>query len=364
LQTEKNYWLAAARLAGLGPVKFQHWLSLFGNMTALFNAADKDLHAAGIAAKYIYLLKKPDWQKVLADEKWLAKNNCQMITYQDELYPPLLKEIHDAPLILFVAGNADLLLQPQLAMVGSRNPSNSGREHADEFAQQLAQTGLIITSGLAAGVDTASHEGALKVGCPTIAVMGTGMRYIYPRTNHKLASIIKEQGAIVTEFLPDTPPKAKNFPARNRIISGLSLGVLVVEAAARSGSLITARCAIEQNREVFALPGSIHNPLIRGCHQLIRQGAKLVETIDDILDELKISHSSPATRQMQSPTKNLVDLTPAMQRVFDQVNDAVTPMDAIILRTGLLAGEVSSMLLLLELDGYVQIVPGGYARMQ
>jgi DNA processing protein len=260
--------------------------------------------------------------------------------------------------VLYVRGDVGLLSKNQLAMVGSRHPTAMGVETAQQFAKQLAASGLVITSGLALGIDGASHRGALLTG-KTIAVLGTGLGSIYPRTHQSLATeILEKGGTLVSEFPPASPPKAAHFPLRNRIISGLSLGVLVVEAAIRSGSLITARTALEQNREVFAIPGSIHNPLARGCHQLLRQGAKLVETVEDVLEEINLQ----ITKTTKLPLKEPVDLDPQLKRVLAQIGYEATAVDAIILRSELTASEVSSMLLSLELAGYVCNAPGGYVR--
>ncbi len=216
----------------------------------------------------------------------LEGDNRHLITLHDARYPTLLREIDDAPPMLFIQGDPTILNLPQIAIVGSRNPSASGRQTATDFAHFLASAGLAITSGLADGIDGAAHQGALETKNSTLAVTGTGLDRVYPAKHRELAHRIAEQGALISELPPGTPPIPANFPRRNRIISGLSLGTLVVEAAQKSGSLITARLATEQGREVFAIPGSIHNPLARGCHALIRQGAKLVETAGDILEEL------------------------------------------------------------------------------
>ncbi|MEO8400211.1 MAG: DNA-processing protein DprA [Gammaproteobacteria bacterium] len=355
-------WLAAANLSGIGPITFHRALDYFQTIDAIFSASEKELQIAGLTQKQIHLLKTPDWKTAEANQEWAAKNHCQIISFVDPAYPLLLREIHAAPLILYVQGDADLLQQPQLAIVGSRNPTITGSELAEKFAAELASANLVITSGLALGVDAASHQGALASTGKTIAVLGTGLAHIYPRSHQKLAEAIKSKGALVSEFAPNTLPKAPHFPMRNRIISGLSLGVLVVEAAIRSGSLITARLASEQNREVFAIPGSIHNPLARGCHQLIRQGAKLVETAEDILEELGALYAAILPKTQALSNKEPVDLDPQMQRVLAKIGYEVTSLDVIITRSRLTAGLVSSMLLSLELKGYVQAVPGGYQR--
>jgi DNA processing protein len=277
-----------------------------------------------------------------------------------------LREIPDPPPLLFVHGDPEVLHTPQLAMVGSRNPSVSGSETAREFAYHLATSGLSITSGLAIGIDGASHAGALDAGGITIAVTGTGLDRVYPASQHDLAHRIAEQGALVSEFPPQTQVKSGNFPRRNRIISGLALGTLVVEAAHKSGSLITARLASEQGREVFAIPGSIHNPMARGCHRLIRQGAKLVETANDVLEELAplLQELEPLPHQGTQESLELRDeLDAEYQLLLKCMGFDPTPIDLLIERSGLTAEVVSSMLILLELEGHVSSAPGGiYCR--
>jgi len=356
--THVHYWLALSRLPNVGPVTIYHWLDYFKDIEKLFSASLSDLHSAGVSTKQIQALKNTNWQQIEKDLQWLEKNNSYLLTPADPQYPARLRELHDAPLVLYVQGDINILAKTQLAIVGSRHPTVTGAEIARQFAKELAATGLVITSGLALGIDAASHRGALLTG-KTIAVLGTGLASIYPRSHHALAKdLVEKGGALISEFSPQSPPKAAHFPMRNRIISGLSLGVLVVEAAVQSGSLITARAALEQNREVFAIPGSIHNPLARGCHKLIRQGAKLVETAADILEEIGIHMA----RTPEPPPQEPVDLDPLIQRVLAQIGYETTVLDAIIVRSGLTASEVSSMLLSLELEGYVQSVPGGYAR--
>jgi DNA processing protein len=255
-------------------------------------------------------------------------------------------------------------------MVGSRNPSTSGKQTAREFAQHLASTGLVITSGLALGIDAASHQGALDVDMPTIAVMGTGLDRVYPARHRELAYAIAEQGTLVSEFPIGTSPRAGNFPQRNRIISGLSLGTLVVEAAKRSGSLITARYAGEQGREVFAIPGSIHNPLSRGCHHLIRQGAKLVETAQDVVVELGALAGAcapaPDTRTTtDSARHNATDLDSDYTQLLDLMGFEPISINQLVGTSGLTPAEVSSMLLQLEMSSYIAASPGGlYNRLK
>lgn len=359
---ELRYWLALWRAPGVGPVKFHQLLERFGEPQQLFDSPcfpdDKRL------ADY---LRKPDWQGVEGDLEWLQQEGCHLLTFKDRHYPQRLRELPDAPPLLFLRGSPGVLENPQLAMVGSRNPSATGRETAFDFSRTLAASGMVITSGLASGIDTASHQGALDGAGQTIAVAGTGLDRVYPAANRELAyAIIDGGGAILSEYPPGTPPLAVNFPKRNRIISGLSVGTLVVEAALRSGSLITARLAAEQGREVFAIPGSIHNPLARGCHQLIRQGAKLVESAGDILEELAPQlRAAMAEEEFDNDAAAVVEnsgLDDEYLTLLACIGDEATPVNQMVERSGLTAEAVSSMLLLLELQGFVASAAGGYAR--
>jgi DNA processing protein len=304
-------------------------------------------------------------EEIKAARRWLEQPNHALVTILDADYPTLLKQISDPPIALFVQGDKSLLTDLQLAIVGSRNPSSMGKETAFAFASYLAGVGLIITSGLATGIDAAAHRGALDAGGKTIAVCGTGLNTIYPPRHRELAAQIATNGALISEFPLPAAVRPYHFPKRNRIISGLSLGVLVVEAARRSGSLITARLASEQGREVFAIPGSIHNPLARGCHGLIRQGAKLVETAADVLEELSplanIAQKRPQHKKVEkadpAPT-----LDPNCQRLLSYIDYEPTPVDVLVARSGMKAEEVSSMLLLLELQSLIQMEAGGYRK--
>lgn len=359
--TNQITWLALSRMPGIGSIAIRRWLEQFNNIDNLFSAKESDWQLAGFTPKQIHALKNPDWKQAKLDLVYLKEHQCELVTLEDVRYPALLKEIYDPPLLLYVKGDPNLLAKPQLAMIGSRNPSITGKETAEQFAAELASAGWIITSGLALGIDSASHRGALKTG-KTIAVMGSGLKHIYPRSNQTLSKKIIENGALVTEFPHDTLPKSFHFPMRNRIISGLSKGVLVVEAALQSGSLITARLALEQNRDVFAIPGSIHNLQARGCHQLLRQGAKLVENISDIVEEMGVCVESVPTKLELVESEEAVDLDPSLKRVLAHIGYEVTALDVMLVRTGLTMIELSSMLLSLELKGYVHVVPGGYAR--
>jgi DNA processing protein len=364
---QARYWLALLHSPHLGSRGISRLLAQIPDPADLFNAPAPLLDRFQLKKETREHLSNPDWSRIEADLAWLAQPDNHLITIQDPSYPPLLKEIPDPPPALFVHGNPRILGQPQLAIVGSRNPSASGKESAHGFAHALASIGLTITSGLAIGIDAEGHEGALAGGGQTIAVAGTGLDRVYPARHHALAHRIAQQGALVSEFTPNTPARAGHFPRRNRIISGLSLGTLVVEAAMQSGSLITAHQAIEQGREVFAIPGSIHNPLSRGCHALIRQGAKLVETAQDIMEELE-----PLLGYLYEPTS--IGATPPIekphhpldaehQQLLGNVGFDPAPIDQIIRQSGLTAEAVSSMLLVLELEGHVLSAPGGrYCR--
>jgi DNA processing protein len=347
-------------------VLFQRILSAGIKPGELFENPAGDVLGKGLklSAKTLAYFKSPSWDRVEKDLDWAGKSGCQIICLSDSLYPSLLKEIPDPPPMLFVRGNSEVLSMPQLAVVGSRNPSAGGRQLANDYARQLAQTGLTITSGLALGIDAASHEGAMQAGF-TLAVAGTGPDRIYPARHRELAYRIVEQGAIISEFPLGTPPLASNFPRRNRIISGLSLGTLVVEAAVKSGSLITARLASEQGREVFAIPGSIHNPLSRGCHALIRQGAKLVENITDILEELGPLASlaiEGMPEELKAVGQGNIDAADIQDPVIEKMGFEPISIDSLVERCGLTPEKVSSMLLSLELQGRVTSTGGLYSR--
>lgn len=353
-----RYWLAALHLPQIGPRTILRWLERFPDIEAVFKASQSELQQAGLPAKHIAALAAPDWRAVDESLQWL-NTACHIVTLSDPAYPFLLKQIHDPPILLFVRGAVSVLDSPQIALVGSRHATPSGLKNAEQFSACLAESGMTVTSGLAQGVDGAAHRGALAVKGLTIGVAGTGLLHTYPRAHVKLVEeIVDLGGAIISEFPLRTLPQPSNFPRRNRIIGGMSQGVLVVEAALKSGSLITARHALEAGREVFAIPGSIHHPLAKGCHYLIRQGAKLVESAQDIFDEL-------GGMQRRKPLQETVlpsHLGPTEQVVLAQIEYAITPIDVIISRSRLTAAEVSSMLLSLELSGHVESVPGGYIR--
>jgi len=366
---DRESWLLLWRVPGIGPAAFLSLLKTFGSPRAALQASVAQLREAGLGHDLARAVRSADTSSIAADMRWLAGPSRRIITCVDSDFPSRLREIAVPPPLLFVEGDSGALSRPQLAIVGSRRPSRPGRELAAEFAAAVAERGIVVTSGLAQGVDAEAHRGCLAGGCPTIAVMGTGPDVIYPRAHSDLAAAIRAHGALVTEFSPGAPVRPENFPRRNRIISGLSLGVLVIEAAALSGSLITARHAMEQGREVFAVPGSIHNPLARGCHWLIRQGAKLVESVDDILEELPPVVNAIARRTCDNagtgaalPRADEFDGEQSLMleaMAFDPVS-----VDALVDRTGLTANVVSSILLELELRGSVAPHPGGlYVRL-
>jgi DNA processing protein len=350
-----KYWLAMLRVPGVGGQAILRLLDHF-EPAQVFAASRASLLALGFSEAIVDALQNPDWTLVDQDLEWISQPDNYALTLNDAGYPPQLKEISNPPPILFVKGNVDLLVELQIAMVGSRNPSPMGIKTAVEFAQTLAAAGLTITSGMALGIDAASHQGAINVNGRTIAVAGTGLDRVYPARHRQLATQIVERGALVSEFPPGTSAKANHFPRRNRIISGLCVGLLVVEAAQQSGSLITARLALEQNREVFAIPGSIHNPLARGCNALIRQGAKLVETAQDIFEELGQYNQSHI---VGAPEISQMSLDLEQQNLLKLIAYNPTTVDTLVQESGWSVEMVSSMLLVLELQGYIAAAAGG-----
>ena len=288
-------------LPELGPRRLRKLLSAFPDASSALSSPGSAWRSLGLPAGCAEARRSPAVrERAAASLKWLEAPARHLLMWDDPAYPGLLEELPDAPPLLFIEGDPSLLERPQLAMVGSRRASRPGLDNATAFARSLARGGFVITSGLALGIDGAAHQGALDVGGKTIAVLGTGLEQLYPRRHLGLAArIVEGGGALVSELPLDCPPQAANFPRRNRIISGLSLGVLVVEASPSSGSLITARLAAEQGREVYAIPGSIHHPGARGCHQLIRQGAALVESVEDVLQALRGWQQGPAAPEAQ-----------------------------------------------------------------
>jgi DNA processing protein len=327
-------------------------LAAFGSPQAVFDASASRRHETAGAEAARHLGEPPDDHdaKLAATRAWLAADAARrVVTLGDAEYPPALLETADPPLLLYLHGRVELLRAPSIAIVGSRNPTPQGSDNARAFARHLSNAGLTVVSGLALGIDGAAHDGALAGAGGTVAVMGTGADRIYPARHRALAHRIAEHGLLVTEFEIGTPPLGENFPQRNRIIAGLARGTLVVEAALPSGSLSTAHAAAEAGREVFAIPGSIHSPQSRGCHALIKQGAKLVESADDITTELRWGAGAPVSAAPAAPES-------ALLRALG--HDPVT-LDTLGARTGLGAAALNAQLLELELEGHVARLPGG-----
>lgn len=370
--------MIALRAPGLGGVRFVRLLEHYGGIDQLLAAGRNDWLRAGLKEETIAALRRPDPDLLDSDLEWLSTPGHHLLTWGSELYPPLLRDTPSPPAALFACGDPEILWQPQIAVIGSRNPTAGGIDNGRDFSGELSRRGLTITSGLAAGIDSVAHAAALDAGNSTVAVMGTGLDRVYPPSSKNLALRIRDHGVLVSEFPPGTGAKRSHFPSRNRIISGLSLGVLVIEAGLRSGTLITARMAGGQGRDVFALPGSIHNPMAKGCHRLIRDGARLVETADEIMQELAPMAGKLASdleQQINSPLEksagqaldNSTDephvSDPEYRLLWSCLGFDPKPIDSIIKQSGLTAGAVSAMLTLLELRGKVEVHPGGaYSR--
>ncbi len=355
--TDENLaWCVLLRAPGVGPRTLNPLLGDGAPANRLVQRPPADI--PGALRDY---LRAPDWAGAERDMQWLEQPHNHLLKITDPAYPPRLRELADPPSALFLHGDPDLLALPQLAIVGSRNPSTGGRRNAQDFAAHLAAAGLVIGSGLATGIDAAAHRGALDAEGLTLAVTGTGLDRVYPAQNRSLAHDIAMSGLLVSEFPTGTPPLPGHFPRRNRILAGLSLGILVVEAAQKSGSLITARLATEAGREVFAIPGSIHNPMARGCHALIRDGAKLVETADHILEELAPLLGGLDAMVRIEPQETTLEepMDPQHRQLLDAMGFDPVTTDELVKRTGFPAAEVSSILLLLELQGHVSSGPGG-----
>ncbi len=370
---ELENWIRLWRVSGVGSKYFQKLLESFDTPTDVFNASSSSLKQAGISqnlADAIIDAKGSD--SVAPDLEWLnAADNHYIVTINCPEYPSLLKQTDSAPPLLYVHGDLSIINDPQLAIVGSRNPTQSGMTSAYDFAKYLGQTGLCITSGLALGIDGSAHQGALDAGAPTIAIIATGIDRVYPAKHRNLAHQIVKNGAIISEFPIGTQPRSGNFPRRNRIISGLAHGTLVVEAALKSGSLITARLASEQGREVFAIPGSIHNPLAKGCHLLIRQGAKLVENAQDILEEMSAvidlsqinQVTMTASHEEAETSVNTESVDPDHQVLLDKMGYDPISIDNLVASTGFKPESIAAMLLILELQNQVSSNGGGtYTR--
>ena len=357
-------WLKLGLARGLHGHSLDALLDHFGDIEHLVRAGQRELQQLGVTATAAARVAAPDQRLLDECQAWLSSPGHSAVTWRDRDYPILLREIRDPPVLLFVRGERAVLQLPQFAIVGSRNASAGGVDNARRFAGEIAAAGFCVTSGMAHGIDGAAHRAALDRGCLTIAVCGTGPDLVYPAAHRRLASQIARSGAVVTEFPVGTRARRSHFPARNRLISGMTVGTLVVEAGQRSGALITARLATSQGREVFAIPGAIQNPVTRGCHQLIRQGAKLVERVEDIAEELgplvgSLRDSIEQNTADTSRTSGSKHADPQYRRLLRCLGWDPVSTDELVARSGLTAAEVSSMLLILELEDRVQPLAGG-----
>jgi DNA processing protein len=352
-------WLQLALTPGLGPTTLQRLLRQFGLPQAVLARKRSELAAFAGPGALAALDSENVAQAVSRALAWAAERSHHIVTLADESYPKLLLEIPDPPALLYARGRIELLQRTALAIVGSRNATPQGESNAQSLAKALSDAGFVVVSGLALGIDAAAHRGGLAGASSTVAVLGTGIDVIYPSRNAALAAEIAERGLLVSEFPLGTAPAGHNFPRRNRLISGLARGCLVVEAALASGSLITARAAAEQGREVFAMPGSIHSPLAKGCHALIKSGAKLVESAEDVLSELSGFRASGYASTTRQPAPD------ADRGLLAQMGHDPVDVDSLCIRAGLSPEQVCSELLRLELDGRVAALPGGlYQRLE
>jgi DNA processing protein len=361
-------WIALNQTPGLGNAALCQLLTKFGTPEAIYSASISQLREV-VDTEIARTIKQGiDIDAIKPTLDWLKKDNAHIVTLADSEYPKKLLEINSPPAVLYAIGHLHWLNHPSIALVGSRSATPQGEKNAEEFAASLCNFGLCVVSGMALGIDGAAHRGALKANGATIAVVGTGLDIVYPARHRDLAHKIAERGLIISEFPLGTPSKAQNFPRRNRLISGLSLGCLVVEANIESGSLITARLATEQGREVFAIPGSIHSPVAKGCHQLIKQGAKLVENTHDILEELK--NLLPTLGSANSPTGLIgniekdLDTASEGNTVLELMGFDAIKFDALQQLTALTTEALSAMLMVLELDGKITVLQGNqYQRL-
>lgn len=347
------YWLMLLKAPHIGVKTFYQALNFFETPQQIFLASSSERSASGLFRKQTLIyLESADASIVQADLDWSQAQDCHLLTLIDEHYPSQLKTISDPPPLLYVRGDVTCLSAPQLAIVGSRNPTIGGKQNAYQFANELAKLGMVITSGMASGIDAQAHIGALEAKAKTIAVCGTGLDRIYPAKHKSLAHQISLQGALVSEFSIGTAPIANNFPRRNRIISGLSFGTLVVEASIKSGTMITAKLAADQGKEVFAIPSSIHNPLAEGCHELIRQGAKLTANINDIIIELPEGLLGPILPRKSIQSIKEIDKTGS--NVLKYLSYEPLTVDQLVEKTSLSPQIITQELLLLELNNKIE----------
>jgi DNA processing protein len=341
-------WIALASVPALSGADFRRLLAAFGSPARIVASPQHELARLVDARTAEAIRRSPESPAAQAGLGWVAEPDRAIVTLADERYPALLRETPDPPPVLYAWGSMQLLARTAFAIVGSRNASAQGMRNAEAFARSLSAHGLCIVSGMALGIDTAAHRGALQEAGRSIAVLGCGIDAVYPKRNAALLHELCTHGLVLSEFALGTPPLAHNFPRRNRIIAGLGRGCLVVEAALASGSLVTARAAVDMGRDVFAIPGSIHSPLSKGCHHLIKQGAKLVEDASDVLDELGL----PVHRV--EPTKASATLTPEAERVVAALGHDPCGFDALVARTGLAVDRLAALLAQLELDARVE----------
>ncbi|ANO49892.1 DNA-processing protein DprA [Woeseia oceani] len=366
MSDERRAWLALSQ-ASVPSSLLEALLAEFGDAAGILQEKRATLIRFGLTERTADALLQPDEGLLASALRWSDEAGNRLIPVTSDDYPELLRRISGWPPLLYLKGSVDALHLPAIAIVGSRNPTRGGENNSRQFAKHLGECGFTIVSGLAQGIDSAAHRGALDAGAATIAVLGHGIDRVYPASNHELAHAITSNGALLSEYPLGTPPRREHFPARNRLISGLSLGTLVIEAAYRSGSLITARLASEQGREVFAIPGSIHNALARGCHRLIRDGAKLVESAADIIDELQplVGHLMQHKDTVQHVENSAVVRNPEHESLLAAMGYDPVSADELAANSALTIDEVCSMLLILELEGQVEMLPGGnYSRLK
>lgn len=359
-----KHWLTINAMSGIGPATIEKLWQQDQCLKSIATCDIENLRNYGFSARQLDNIANPDLKQVEADLAWLESSpQRHIISIESPLYPSMLREISAAPILLYCEGNIALLSSPLMAIVGSRACTLYGQNNAQNFAKVLSESGWGIVSGMAIGIDTFAHRGCLNAGGATIAVLGVGLAQNYPKRNKALRDkILANGGCVISELPVHVPPKAENFPRRNRIISGLSYGTLVVEAAIKSGSLITAKYATEQNREVFALPGNINNPLSKGCHQLLKNGAKLVEQVKDINEEFLFLLQSVAAHSPKRAEKN-ANQSLASDQLLASVDYETTCLDVVVQRSRLPVSEVTAKLLEYELRGLVASVPGGYIRL-
>ena len=356
LDSDLEAWLTLSLTPGLGDETFRRLLVAFGGPQQILAAKNSDLARVAPGNVAVAVSKGPAPEQLRAVEAWLDDEANRVVTLGDPVYPQAWLQITDPPPVLYVKGRVELLNHAAFAIVGSRNATKQGIAQAESFARALSDAGLTIVSGLALGIDAAAHRGGLAGTSSSVGVVGTGLDIVYPARNRDLAHELARDGAIVSEFALGTPPAAGNFPRRNRLISGLSRGCLVVEAALMSGSLITARMANEQGKDVFAMPGSVHSPLAKGCHRLIKQGAKLAESAEDILEELKLPGVPRAQEALATPVE------PVAKRIFAELGFDPCDIDTLAARSGAAAETLAALVTQWEIEGLIEALPGGQYR--